>query len=210
VHGKLRRYINLTKECEYSVQIGDMGFHYWPLVDENIDPTRHKFFGGNHDDYDILESEFCPSHCLGDFGAVDLGGIRFFFVRGGFSIDRAWRTRAMAYGEPKCWWAQEELPEYKLDEARELYRKVKPDLVLTHEPPRSICDLLGNPEVLRSFGHDPKTFTTRTSIALERMFAIHQPKQWIFGHFHKSWSQKLLETRFICLDELEYLDIPIY
>lgn len=78
------------------------------------------------------------------------------------------------------------------------YEKVKPSFVVSHECPRSIV-----PYVTVS----PLIIPSRTNQLLERLFNIHQPDQWIFGHYHKSWSESIDGTQFTCLDELECLDL---
>ena len=47
VHGKFDGYINLIKDCEYSLQVGDMGFNYEQL--SALNPSKHQFMGGNQD-----------------------------------------------------------------------------------------------------------------------------------------------------------------
>jgi len=37
VHGRIPEYLDLIKDCEYSIQLGDMGFDYSLL--KNIDAT---------------------------------------------------------------------------------------------------------------------------------------------------------------------------
>ena len=199
-HGHYKQHLDIIKNAEYSLQIGDCGFRYDYLKD--VDPERHKLFGGNHDDYNLISN--CP-HNLGDFGQVELGGISFFYMRGGFSIDRKYRTIGID------WWAEEELSREKMEEAIELYEQVRPEIVIAHECPRQIANLVGNPNVLREFGFDPNTFTTRTSETLQIMFEKHAPHEFIFGHFHKSWTKVITglsfgmpsDTNFRCLNELE-------
>lgn len=196
VHGKYDKYKEIVSKCKYSVQIGDMGFNYEPL--KPIDPSRHKFFGGNHDNYDYYD--LIP-HSLGDFGAFELGGVKFFFVRGAFSIDVKYRTPSVD------WWEREELTTAKLIKCIELYQYIKPDLVLSHDAPQAIIDIIGNPNVLVGFGFNPETFKTRTQTALQFMIEMHQPKKWVFGHHHKSVVVKYNNCEFQCLNELEILEI---
>lgn len=193
VHGEFHRYFRTIKEADYSLQLGDMGFFYEPLTIAKIDPEKHKFFGGNHDNYDLYSES---PHALGDFGEEELGGVKFFYVRGAFSIDKKYRDFGVS------WWPEEELNREQFDAAMELYVAAKPEIMITHECPREISDLIGNPNVLREFGFDPSRFTTKTSEALQRMFEAHQPKHWIFGHFHKNWETEVNGTHFQCLNEM--------
>jgi predicted phosphodiesterase len=50
-------------------------------------------------------------------------------------------------------------------------------------------------------------FNTRTGLALQAMFEIHQPEVWLFGHWHINKVQKIGATNFICLAELSFIDI---
>lgn len=209
VHGKYDRYIALTEECEYSIQIGDMGFDYKPL--NVIDSNKHKFIPGNHDNYDIYHE--CP-HVLTtsdgnrDYGVAELNGFNFFFVRGGFSIDYKYRQTMYFSGRAeKSYWIEEELTNQQMEGCLELYKQTLPKVVLSHECPRSISKQVGNDDLLLNFGFDPKRFTTKTSELLEAMFKIHQPKFWYFGHYHVQRQLYENGTVFICLPELGYYDI---
>lgn len=208
VHGEYKEYFLLTEDCDYSLQIGDMGFQYSPL--NKLDSKKHKFFGGNHDNYDIY---FKSPHALwgltetNDYGPSDHGGLKFFFVRGGFSID--WQPRQQFYfrGKPKSYWEDEELVLEDMLACLEEYKKYKPEIVITHECPRSVAKFVDNPYALKQFGYDPDRFTTKTSELLQTMFEFHQPKVWYFGHYHKDWSENINGTQFTCLNELGYVDI---
>jgi hypothetical protein len=210
VHGKVGRelwkpsYLDVIQGCEYSVQVGDMGdAQTYAVLRAHVDPTRHRFIGGNHDDYDHL-----PPHFLGDFGAATVGGVDFFFIRGAYSIDKQLRRRQeRTYGQ-KLWWPQEELSETCLTEAFEEYRRQRPDFVITHTAPTSVARQLSDGALLLSFtGKTPEEFTTRTGEALQAMLDTHQPARWVFGHFHRLWTAYIGSTEFICLPELGYLDL---
>lgn len=198
VHGKYNEYLKIIKKHKYTVQLGDFGFDYDVL--ENVNATKHKVGFGNHDNYDI---GFNTPHNLGEFGLRKLNGIQFFFVRGGFSIDRDMRISYEAKTGRCSWWPQEELSQRQVELCLEEYRRVKPDVVIAHSPPSSICRRVGDPEVLKSFGFDPDTFETRTDRLLQDMIDSHQPSLFVAGHMHVSYDLKIDSTRFIGLDELE-------
>jgi predicted phosphodiesterase len=201
VHGKRQEYLNLIREIDFSVQIGDMGFHYEFLKD--IDHCKHVMFKGNHDDHDVR-----PRHDLGKYGLHKLGDLEFFFVSGAFSLDWEYRVEQEYSGKwPKTWWKQEELTYLELEGAVTEYVKHKPKIVLTHDCPRSIGRKIGNPGFLKMFGLDPEKFTTKTSEALDYMFKQWQPDVWVHGHFHKSHKTKEGKTLFVGLNELEYIDL---
>jgi len=224
VHGFYDAYIPIAEEADYSIQVGDMGFSYAPLI--NMDYKRHKFIGGNHDNYDEYYEKYSTFNKANDkyiesspvlkgkwgicdFGTANHGGLDFFFVRGGFSID--WRMRLNSYfrGGMKTYWDNEELCLEDMEMCLAEYKKTKPDFVISHEAPRSVSKRVGNNEILMRFGYNPETFSTRTGELLEAMFQAHQPKYWRFGHFHRSWSDDINGTNFRCLNELEFEEINI-
>jgi hypothetical protein len=98
VHQKYGGYVVKTEKAEHSLQLGDMGFDYRYLT-QYIDPERHKFFGGNHENYDTLLND-PPKHCIGDYGMYTHGGTPFFYIRGGYSIDLHYRILGQS------WWAE--------------------------------------------------------------------------------------------------------
>jgi hypothetical protein len=196
VHGRVSEYVALCQEAEHTVQVGDLGFrrHYREIV-RRLDPVRHRFVPGNHDDYAML-----PPHALGDFGVHTAAGISLFFVRGAFSIDGKFRTPQVD------WWPEEELSEDQLANALDLYLDVKPQLVVTHDCPLSITRRVGNAKLVQAFGFGDD-LRTRTQVALQAMLDRHQPARWIFGHYHRSLTFVDQEVQFTCLAELESLDL---
>jgi hypothetical protein len=187
VHGKYDRYHKIIRQTDrypYTLQIGDFGFKYDTL--NNVDPEKHKILGGNHDNYAALPG---MPHYLGDYGHSSLNGMKFFFYRGAYSIDRQYRTIGID------WWENEEVEIESFMKARELYREVKPDLVISHDCPEGISPYLLDPW--------SKIYQNKTGWALQELFNIHQPKLWRFGHYHKKWSMDVNGTNFKCLDELE-------
>lgn len=199
IHSNYQRYYQLLKGCEYSVQLGDMSYNYEPLKNLSL---NHRFIEGNHGSWDIVHT--IPNY-LGRYGYTELNGIDFFFVSGGFSID--WKERKkMKSVWGKTWFENEQLNRIEQDECLEWYSKIKPDLMLTHEAPRSIVHHFSNPEIIKSFGYDPETFTTETSELLDRMLKVHRPKKMFFGHFHCDWEKEINGTVFRCIKELGYYD----
>lgn len=104
VHGNMDAYIEIASQSQYSIQLGDMGFSYEKL--HELDPAFHKVLGGNHDNYQIENGKFVKQtpHFLGDYGVYEIPKLpKFFFVRGGYSIDR---TRRREFTD---WWVDEQL-----------------------------------------------------------------------------------------------------
>jgi hypothetical protein len=200
---KTRTYPNMAKAAKYSLQVGDMSFAYNQLTGQKLNPKYHKFFGGNHDNYDTYYSS---PHQIGDYGERLHGGLKFYFVRGAFSIDWKARVKHEYRTGIKTLWEEEQLSEEVLYKVLTEYSKLKPKVMITHSAPQEITSLVGKPGALLSFGFNPDTFTTRTQQALQSMFDAHKPDLWIFGHFHRNWVEEIKGTKFICLDELSYID----
>lgn len=206
VHQKIKDYIKLL-DAPYSIQLGDMGFDYSLL--NQVDASKHKFLAGNHDNYSISEyvddkpsiliseneryafSEM-PAHYLGNYGLfrVPETDQDIFFVRGAYSIDWRYRTIGIDLFE------YEELSNYEMSLALDLYLKTKPRFVISHDAPldatKNICSFL---------------IKNRTAYLLQEMFENHQPELWVFGHHHVSISKIIGNTQFICLPELGVLDL---
>lgn len=203
VHGHTKQYANMLLEDEvpYSVQIGDMGFHYKDL--DVLDSERHKFYGGNHDNYDFYDWNL---YSLGDYGEVNLGPLDFFFIRGAFSIDVKYRLERQAKHGIISWWDREQLNKKEMQSAYNAYKKAKPNIMMTHDCPIDVSKRIGSAGALKAFGFDPETFTTATQELFDRCFEEHKPDIWVFGHFHMDLEFDIDGTTFICLDELSSMD----
>jgi hypothetical protein len=205
VHGKVNNYLNIISQYDGpTIQLGDFGYDYSIL--RTIDTNAHKFIGGNHEAWDTLTNELVPGY-LGRFGFFQHMGNTVFYVSGGFSIDWKWRTKQYYSTGIKTFFEQEQLNIQEQKACIDLYNKVKPDILLTHEPPRQICSLMGNPEVLKSWGYNPDTFTTETSELLDCLIDIHQPKLVVSGHMHKYFNKVINKTQFVVLPELGTMEI---
>jgi len=196
VHARLNRYFDIINGEEDTFQVGDMGlgfpgFDYKPIIEDfKTLEGDHKFIRGNHDNPEYCKTQY-PKNYAGEYGIYK----GKFFIGGAYSIDKNLRTPGID------WWMEEQLSEGKLDKAIEAYKQTKPEIVLSHECPKKIkLEILRN-EVNGRISLD------RTSMALDKMFMIHKPKMWIFGHYHKSWKYKQDGCDFICLNELEKIRI---
>ncbi len=194
VHQRWGQYHLLLRKAHFTLQLGDFGFDYTTL--STVDADRHRFLGGNHDNYD--EAAKWP-HYLGDYGLHCVPGFGdVFFVRGGLSIDQQSGGRGGGRRiEGVDWWPAEELRMADCYAALDEYTRVRPDFVVSHECPRSVV-----PHVTASSHILP----SRTNQLLERMLETHRPQRWVFGHYHQSWQRVIGGTHFTCLDVLECLD----
>lgn len=214
VHGNLKRYKSLAEGSPYSLQIGDLGFTYTYkklLGDKDFDVSRHKYFAGNHDDYDFCKrgldantySRFSQFN-LGDYGMRSHGGLDFYVIRGAFSVDWMYRTMGLDL------FANEEFELTQHDAIIEDFVKAKPDIVFSHECPQSVgyggSRLLKGPDILVRLGYNYDTFSTKTGILLQKMFEAHQPKEWLFAHYHQNWEDTVNGTRFRCIEAEGYVD----
>jgi len=186
VHAFYNQYLPLAEQAEYSVQLGDMGFHYGEL--DKLDPTRHRFVPGNHDNYDKL-----PPHAFqSDWGQVSMGGIDFLYIRGAYSIDKARRLLGVS------WWEQEQITWESGIQLMETIQVLQPKYILSHDCPGICMDRMGKEMY---FGQ------SITSQILDAVLQYWQPDVWIFGHHHKDWTDTLGKTRFVCLNILSHLDL---
>lgn len=192
IHGQADHHLALAGEVDYSIQIGDYGFRYnwW----HKLDLARHRFFGGNHDNYDEINKS---PYCLGDFGPIthipELKE-KMFFVRGAWSIDHMYRSVGVD------WWEEEELSMQRCNEAVAAYAEYKPDILLSHEGPLHILPALGlNPAFAQSMGYSESLIKTRTNQMLDAMFCHHRPKLYVFGHYHKDFDFEMDGTRYVCI-----------
>lgn len=191
VHGKYDRYHKIIRQIEkhpYTLQVGDFGFRLDTL--KNVDSTKHLILPGNHDQYDIC---YNYPHFLGDYGYTSLNRIEFFYYRGAYSIDRQYRTVGID------WWENEQVSIDEFIKARELYRTIKPKIVITHDCPQNIASMMLEP--------GQRVYENTTGWALQELLNIHEPNLWFFGHHHQSRTIQYGNTKFICLDELETYEL---
>lgn len=196
VHGNIDRY--LGKINGNSFQVGDMGLGFDGVTLPTLKGDR--FIRGNHDDPAVCKEH--PNYA-GEFGYWKKE--KLFFCGGAFSIDWKWRQKVQNAWDKKVWWADEELSLEALEAAYRMYISRKPEIVVTHDCPRTVSVQLLQKIAI---GFRPeKDLPTRTGHALDRMFHFHQPKTWIFGHYHIDKDFVVEGTRFICLAELSTIDL---
>lgn len=195
IHGRILDYLPILKDAENSVQVGDFGLGFGPkdeaeFLDSILDSRdgNHRFIRGNHDSPNECKNS---SHWIKD-GTFENG---IMYIGGAWSIDQDWRTAGID------WWPEEELSYLELDSLVGIYDFLRPKVMVTHTFPISIPrDQFGK----KIFGTG-----SRTELAFERMFDMHKPEIWIGGHWHLSFDNVVDGTRFICLNELEYIDLEI-
>ena len=206
VHGKYMPYKRLIEGVSDSIQVGDMGAGFRHTVGQHIgdyyaNPPHmhmkrgnHRFIRGNHDN-----PAFCRNHSqwISD-GSMENG---VMFVGGALSIDKQFRQEGFS------WWPDEELSVGELMLLTDRYIGERPRAMITHECPEDIA-LFEMARLSGSTKLDPR-FASRTRQAFQSMWSAHSPELWVFGHWHRSFDQVCNGTRFICLAELEPLDIEL-
>ena len=196
IHGKTDRYLKLLVRYrgEPSVQLGDFGIGFPGDEPLPLLPDNARFIRGNHDNPEAARSH---GNYLGDYGSTMIDGIRIFYLSGAWSSDQWCRTEGVN------WWRGEELGAMDLQAAVDLFAKLKPDIVLTHDGPEEAI------RALQAGRFTHKEFVrTATGGALNAMLKAHRPGKWIFGHWHSRFRRKIGGTDFRCLPELGWCRIP--
>lgn len=194
IHGNYTYYKHVIYFAEYSVQVGDFGFEdaWGRLMNDKIDPNKHKIVCGNHDNFDFIRENHIPN-ALDGFGVTTIGDLEFFYVKGSRSIDQQWRIPGIS------WWEAEELTYSESVDALNLYEKVKPEVMITHGVPGDAFSTLFPLKTL---------YPSTTTQVLSDMLMIHNPKLWIFGDMHPSrtFMWRVANTQFICLRIDDYIE----
>jgi hypothetical protein len=87
----------------------------------------------------------------------------------------------------------------------EEYKRVKPRVMITHDCPARISyDMFWGSGFIKG-----PVYPNRTSEWFNRFFEAHQPDEWYFGHWHKTMTYNSGNTTFMCLGELDFVDVEI-
>lgn len=196
VHGRVGDYLELTKECDFSIQVGDLSYD-WSVL-EKVDPTKHKIIPGNHDAWPRLEQY--KAWTLYPFGLYTVGSWETFYLAGAYSIDRGLRIKNYD------WFPEEELPFTELYKAYRLYMYLKPKILIAHELAPEAITVLG----LKGMRLDPPfQLRSTTQQTLQMMIDAHRPEQCYGGHWHVDGSKNKDGCYFRCLAECSYKDIDV-
>lgn len=185
-HGAVSKYKDLVKRINgKSIQVGDFGYGFIDHLP--VLSLDHRTMRGNHDDPKVARRH--PNY-LGDFGYIEESDI--MYIGGGYSIDYMMRIPGIS------WWPDEELNLEQMAECQQLYIRMKPRVVVSHEAPFFVAK-----EIL---GFEPEGRCGSTINFLEYLWQHeHRPEHWIFGHYHLHWEKTFGPTHFHCLSELEVL-----
>jgi predicted phosphodiesterase len=200
VHGKYKQYKRLIKDVPASIQVGDLGLGF--IRPQTMRPMQnpphyamvrgnHRFIRGNHDNPNAcrFHSQWIPD------GTVE-GDM--MLVGGAVSIDIPMRVEGLT------WWPDEELSSAEMMPIVDRYISEKPKIMVSHECPDQITEI-----ILALSDKTKLELQSCTRHAFQTMFEAHQPDIWIFGHYHQSLDRVIEGTRFICLAELEFIDLDV-
>ena len=191
VHGKINEFYKILQKYpnEDIFQLGDFGFKKQHLWAKNNLKENQKIIFGNHDYYPMLNE----SYSVGNFKYFPT--LNTFTIRGAQSIDKYIRTEGID------WFNNEELTYSEINELFDSILEIKPKIILSHTCPEIVQETL--------FGYNSNNIKnkSRTTQMLQSLFELYQPEYWIFGHHHKSVNIQMNETKFICLTELETLNL---
>ncbi|MDE3023565.1 MAG: hypothetical protein KGI54_17230 [Pseudomonadota bacterium] len=195
VHGDAYLHRRLKENAVRSIQIGDMGVGFGLNHCFEFLPDKDFFFNGNHDNPDECKTF---KSFLGTCGSSRAE--KLFWCGGGYSIDWAYRIPGVS------WWENEELPVSELEEVIDQYIDFKPDIMLSHEAP----DFLGPLMLQRGGGLPGAPYRpSRTALALQAMYEAHQPKIWLYGHWHMDFEFQAPVTKFLCVNQNQSIDLNV-
>lgn len=206
IHGNWYDYQLMTDpvagSVERSIQVGDFGIgfgqgDYWHdrVNDFHRANPGHRFIRGNHDDPNKCKKEMVG--CIAD-GTVEND---VMYVGGAWSIDWQYRTPGVD------WWRNEELSARELELMIHTYDVVRPRIMITHDCPTLTAYYMFVRKDKTFAG--PKLYLTKTGEAFQKMFEIHQPEAWYFGHWHDTQTMTINGTKFQCLGIDDFIDVDI-
>jgi len=188
-----------------TIQLGDFGVgfgqsDYWhESVDAYHMAGGNRFIRGNHDN---------PFVCKTMKSWIPDGTIEndVMFIGGAWSIDNpcappGWYKRTAGYD----WWPEEENSDEEFERMYEEYKRVKPRVMITHDCPARISyEMFWGSGFLKG-----PVYPNRTGEWFDRFFEAHQPEFHFFGHWHKTMTYKSGNTTFMCLGELDFVDVEL-
>lgn len=210
IHGNIGTYFNLIKITDKSdhsgsIQIGDFGVgfgrpeHWHSEIDKKNFEFNSRFIRGNHDE---------PAVCRSMKSWIPDGTIEtdVMFIGGAWSIDNpnsppGWYKRT----ENVNWWADEECSDSQFEQFMKTYLEVKPRVLITHDCP----DFVAHEIFWKNGIIQGRQYYHRTGEWLGKMVHKHEPDFVFFGHWHHSIAQKVGKTMYVCLGELDHIDIDL-
>lgn len=207
IHGKVNdcKTYAIDKFEGPTIQIGDFGIgfgqgDYWlNSVSEFHKLGGHRFIRGNHDNPALCKT--MPSYIADGTVENDV-----MYIGGAWSIDNpnappGWYQRTENYD----WWADEECSDEQFEQMLEVYKTVKPRVMITHDCPAKVS----YPMFWGSGFIKGPVYPNRTSAWFDMFIDAHEPEEWYFGHWHKTMAHKHGRTMFQCIGELDFMDVEL-
>jgi calcineurin-like phosphoesterase family protein len=187
-HKEWETYVDFIAGYDKSICLGDLGLGILNKdkdIRKMLPEGEHYIIRGNHDN-----PEMCLEipECLCTFGYINDGDI--FYIAG---------SSIPPYIAPDEWGEKCELSTEDLDECLKLYEEVKPLIVVSHTCPSFISRDI----------HILDHFPGKTDLYMNKMFKVHKPNMWLFGHHHKSYEKEHDGCIFKGLRELETYKLKV-
>lgn len=218
IHGEFSRLnYDIKRYCHqnaYLIQVGDTGFGFKhpneekfllkPLQETLQNNNLHLYMiRGNHCNPSYFKKENHPYGyenitLLPDYSELDLLGKSILLVGGAVSVDRRFRVEGRSY------WSDEEFA-LKLENEFP-YKDRQYDLVVTHTRP-GVCGAFKGFDNIKYWcdqDYDLQNDLIEESQKLDYLYEHTKPKNWAYGHFHKSNIINYETTEFRCLDIHEH------
>ena len=176
------------------------------------------FLRGNHDDPSYFSEEkisYKRWRTIPDYGIIQACGHNILCIGGATSIDRYRRKeenarlRKMGHKDVAMWWP-DEAPVYNEETIDFIPVELPIDIVISHTAP-SFCKLKSHQGIKSWAVMDPSLIwdvdaerETMDRINKRLKEQDHPITQWIYGHFHQSWSGVIDGIRFAMLDIEEF------
>jgi predicted phosphodiesterase len=202
---RMSNRIRQNHENSYIIHVGDFGVvdedriesYYLESLQKALEKKNCFLYviRGNHDN----PNRFLKTHhpygfsnilFLPDYTELNLLGKKILLVGGGISVDRYKRTEGEDY------WKDEK---FKFDPN---YEYINYDLVVTHIKPRSCNCKKGYKDIQYHIDQDINLLRDliEESEEADKLYQKTKPADWIFGHYHLSFTEKFEDTIFKCLN----------
>jgi UDP-2,3-diacylglucosamine pyrophosphatase LpxH len=193
--------------CENTIfiQVGDFGVAVGEsiqdtvrdleLLSKTLKKQGNRLFAirGNHDNPEYFDGRtyFGNITLVKDYSRFGIDGRDILFIGGGISIDRSFRTVGYDY------WTTESIASIQGD-ISDL------DIVISHEAP--LIAYPDNSALWDDPGNPVKSDSSKGRQILQQVFTQGQPKQWFYGHYHRSHQEIINGTKFSLLNVNEFYD----
>jgi len=200
IHSDLKSFDRVLSNAKsHVVQVGDLGIGYHE--NDKYDPFTQfhcdygwSFIHGNHDDPNLCNRY---QNYLGRYHYDRY--LNILYISGGYTPVK---SQDNEYSSDK-WVKEEQLNETEFQHVHYLTRKFRPNTIISHSCPYFIAKNLGFDQY------------SKTKAGLEKTYNIWQPKNWIFGHFHKDFNRTIVNrhskrvTNFRCIPKNKFVEIEV-